>query len=122
MKLFCYRIPPIDFWSGAMTGRQLIESAWDTHAPLGHAEAWASTASFCQMVEVLAEKAEKGFASIGWEGDVREGPFYFALPSDGSLLIGYMIKQDNNGSCFVASPRRLEFLDAIADRPVAVEE
>ncbi len=38
------------------------------------------------------------------KGDTREGPFYFAVPSDTEMALGYVLKQDNNGNCFIASP------------------
>jgi ATP-dependent Lon protease len=44
------------------------------------------------------------------EGDIRESPYYFSVPGDNKMEIGYIIKQDNNGDCFVASPVPLPHL------------
>jgi hypothetical protein len=108
VKLYCYHIPPIDFWFGALTGEQLLESACDNY------EDWRHIAAVCTEVADLKSQAEAAFKTISWEGDVREGPYYFALPGDTNLSIGYIIKQENNGNCFVASPEPLPFLDSLA--------
>ena len=68
----------------------------------------------------LKATAETAFKSILWEGDVREGPYYFAMPGESELDIGYIVKQDNNGSCFVASPIELPHLDSIAFKKTKV--
>lgn len=109
MKLYCYHIPPIDFWFGALTGKQLLETAWD-----GCHQDWTNIAAVCSQVGELKTRAEAAFKTIGWEGDVREGPYYFALPGDTDLSIGYIVKQDNNGNGFIASPEPLPFLDSLA--------
>ena len=108
MKLYCYEIPPIDYWFGALTDRQLLDSAWDNYQNLEH------IAAVCKEVADLKGQAEAAFKTIGWEGDVREVPYYFALPGDTDLSIGYIVKQEDNGNCFVASPEPLPFLDRLA--------
>ena len=108
MKIYCYHIPPIDFWFGALTDKQLLDSAWDNY------QDWGTIAQVCKHVAELKAKAEAAFKTIEWDGDVREGPYYFALPSDTDLSIGYIIKQENNGACFVASPEPLPNLDSLA--------
>jgi hypothetical protein len=60
-----------------------------------------------------AQASELG-RQVGWEGDIREGPYVSMLPNPGgdpqcSVLIAW--KQDNNGTTFVASPYRLPWLD-----------
>jgi hypothetical protein len=109
VKLYCYEIPPIDFWFGALTGRQLIENAWENYG-----EEWETIAAVCKQVAALKSQAEAAFKTINWEGDIREGPYYFALPGDTDLSIGYIVKQENNGNCFVASPEPLPFLEGQA--------
>ena len=69
--------------------------------------------------EVAQYKAfrEKAFAlghKVGWEGDIREGPFIAGLPTnetgnDGHIMIAW--KQDNNGDTFVVSPFKLPWLE-----------
>lgn len=100
--------PPIDYWFGALTDKQLLDSAWDNYQDRG------TIAEVCKHLAELKAKAEAAFKTIEWEGDVREGPYYFALPSDTDLSIGYIVKQENNGNCFVASPEPLPNLDSLA--------
>ena len=109
MKLYCYYIPPIDYWFGAITGDQLLATVWRE----GN-ENWESIAAISQEVVKLKTEAEAAFKTIGWEGDVREGPYFFALPGEVEMSLGYMLKQDNDGSCFIASPCELPNLDSIA--------
>jgi hypothetical protein len=115
MILYCYQIPPIDVWFGALDGGQLLASAW-----VGCQEDWGAIASVCGEVAEVKALAESAFRTIGWEGDVREGPYYFALPGETGLSIGHVIKQDNNGNCFVASPRELRHLDSLALKKTSV--
>jgi hypothetical protein len=114
VKLYCYHIPPIDFWFGALTDEQLLESAW------GNYKDWGHMAAVCKEVAELKGQAEAAFKTINWEGDVREGPYFFALPGGTDLSIGYIIKQENNGNCFVASPEPLPFLDTLAFEKTAI--
>lgn len=103
MKLFCYHIAPIDFWHGVLTGEELLTTIYRQGEP--H---FAQIAHECQEIARLVAKAEGAFRQMGWEGDIREGPFFFAVPAEPAMLLGYVLKQDNNGSCFVASPVQLE--------------
>ena len=94
--LFVYHLPPIDFWVGWKKEEDFIRDELDD-------------------VEFLAEyKQRKANAmvvakEIGWEGDMREGPFIAGLPEDCEYMIAW--KQDNNGNCFVATPHRLRWLE-----------
>jgi hypothetical protein len=116
MKLYCYHISPIDFWFGAMTGSQLLKDAWEECQ-----QDWGLLSWTCRRLADLQKHAEEAFKLIHWEGDVREGPYYFGLPGDKDMDIGYMIKQDNNGSCFIASPEPLPFLDSLTCAKCVVE-
>lgn len=109
MDLYCYSLSPIDFWLGALSGKQLLEAmAGDQYSD------WNSVSSYCNELGELQSKAEAAFKQIGWEGDTREGPYYFAVPGDNKMEIGYIVKQDNNGDCFVASPVPLPHLERLA--------
>lgn len=107
MKLYCYCIQPIDFWFGAMTDKQLLDTEWMSYH-------WGNLAGICKHLADLEERAKAAFKLIGWEGDVREGPYYFALPGETEMTLGYIIKQDNDGTTFVASPEPLPSLDKLA--------
>lgn len=102
MKLYCYHIAPIDYWYGALTEDELLSTVHRSGAP-----GFEHTAEMRTHIASLVKKAEEAFTSIGWEGDIRDGPFFFAIPGDASMRLGYMLKQDNNGNCFIASPIEL---------------
>lgn len=116
MKLYCYHVAPIDFWFGAV-GSSLLDSMID--GEYGDARERKQVRA---GIVALRSKAEKAFLGIGWEGDVREGPYFFSVPGDNQMLLGYMLKQDNNGSCFIASPIPLPVdIASIADQCVLDE-
>ena len=106
MLVYCYQLDtPIDFWIGAMTEDELFAAAErafpDENAP--HRVA--------RKIRALERLARDGFRGLGWEGDVREGPYYFGLPTEHELTFGYALKQDNNGTTFVAAPFPLPWLE-----------
>lgn len=105
MKLYCYHLAPIDFWYGVLTGEELLLTV---HGRDGRIPNFGQTARVCQVIDSLVTTAEEVFRQIGWECDVREGPFFFAVPGEPEMRLGYLLKQDNNGSCFVASPIELD--------------
>lgn len=68
---------------------------------------WAAYEAFRNQAYELAKK-------VGWEGDIREGPYIAGLPThetadDGHIMIAW--KQDNNGDTFVVSPYKLPWLE-----------
>ncbi len=100
MKLYCYRTGPIDEWFGTMTQDELessIDRQFEESARQGVRE----------QLKTLRARAEDCFQEMEWEGDIREGPFYFSVPAE-QMHIGYAIKQDNDGTCFLASPVPLD--------------
>ena len=106
MKLYCYHVAPIDHWTGALTAEQLLSTfVKDFDGD------WHAVSAFCSEMAQLEDRAQENFKKIGWEGDLRDGPYYFSVPGDSQMAIGYVIKQDNNGSTFVASPVPLPSLD-----------
>lgn len=48
-----------------------------------------------------------------WEGDVRSGPFVFAIPDpdNASYREAFVWKQRNNGTSFIASPCPIPWLE-----------
>ena len=105
MKLFCYHITPIDYWAGAMTREVLLRTMTDN---------WDSLADVCRRLDTLQSKAEEVFKKLKWEGDVCNEPYYFAIPNEHDMAIGFIVKQDNNGSTFVASPCELPHLNSLS--------
>lgn len=108
-NVYVYGLPPIDFWAGAMTRDQLL-SALGTEEHLG----------LRFLSETLREAADLNSATLaaaeqmGWEGDIREGPFWFAVPCEQGMEFGIVFKQDNNGTTYVGSPVPLAHLDDLA--------
>lgn len=97
--LYCYAVGPVDFWPGAMTRKQLAESLvveGQTHI----------------SVSELLMDAEHASRKIGWDGDHRQEPRFFVLPDpeNFTMALGFVIKQDNDGLCFVVSPFPLQHL------------
>ncbi|PSS59873.1 hypothetical protein C6558_36235 [Ensifer sp. NM-2] len=100
--IFVYKLGPIDFWNGWL-------SAADFVAETENVDANYNEETFLPFVE----KAQDLARGIGWEGDMRSGPFVSALPNpDSGNLSDFILawKQDNNGTTFVASPYELPWL------------
>ncbi len=59
-----------------------------------------------QSLTVLSNKS-------AWEGDIREGPYVAMLPGNEYEFANWVVllKQNNNGSTFVVSKYKLEYLD-----------
>jgi len=119
--LYCYRALPIDLWHGALTAKALIAELPDEsspHVPLRGESSPKNIAQFLRRVTELEKRAHEGFKKLGWEGDIREGPYFFCLPGETQLALGYMLKQDNNGTTFVASPHPLPWVADQSDTVV----
>jgi len=102
ISLYCYHIAPIDFWYGAITKDEMLETVRRSGD-----QSERHAAAVAEEIENLISKATEAFKQIGWEGDTLEGPFFFAVPSCTRMQMGYILKQENNGDCFVASPIEL---------------
>jgi len=99
-----YCTAAIDFWNGWQTHADLFQPERDETGPKHPATEWPP----------LWEKAQELARRVGWEGDIRDGPYRTVLPDEKGGLPPVIIawKQDNNGITFVASPYRLPWLDA----------
>lgn len=115
MKIYCYKLPPIDFWEGAMTGGDLLSTMRTWRGDLG------AVIGYLSSVDELERSAQDGFRELHWEGDIREGPYYFAVPGEADMIPGYALKQDNNGTTFVACTVELPHLDELAFERLVVE-
>ncbi len=107
--MFAYARAAIDFWDGWQNEPEFLASLFKGYDLVEDAESAVS-----RYVKTL-RKAKEVATHIGWEGDIREGPFIAGLPTsstgyDNQYMIAW--KQDNNGDTFVFSPYRLPWLEA----------
>ena len=104
-----YHTAPIDYWLGALDTKQLLDILKDHHT----LDSVGDAANQIDELRKMVEESGPHWKKLGWEGDIRQGPFFFAVPGDGSMRFGCIVKQDNNGNCFVASPVPLEGLNVM---------
>jgi hypothetical protein len=125
-EIYCYCIPPVDFFEYAMTEKQLIKKLRETaiRGPWAYDEndfslkvhlSKQDIQNDLSSLEKLKTGAKKGFEKLHWEGDLCDRPYYFSIPCPPSFDIALIIKQDNNGTCFVASPVPLPHLESSPD-------
>jgi len=116
MSLYVYHIPPIDYFGeryGWTDMKKLLDEAV--------ADEYESICLGLSKEELTLRwwKAQRLARKIGWEGDIRDGPWLAAIPvecGDWDFIIAW--KQDNNGTTFVATPYILPWLDDIAAEPI----
>lgn len=100
-----YVISPIDFWNGCQTFDQYMWQLGRVGDERRELRNYAER--FLCAARCLAPE-------LGWEGDIREGPYVFLLPHDGNCEIGIAWKQENNGTTFVFAPVALPWLESHA--------
>jgi hypothetical protein len=99
--MIVYCVPTLDLWSGWQKSEDVFKlRVFD--------DGTAHDASRC------GAKFKDLAVKVGWEGDIREGPFVAVLPDEGGVLSPVIIawKQDNNGTTFVASRYLLPWYDS----------
>lgn len=65
-------------------------------------------------IHAVPREIREAAAEIGWEGDVRgDACVVFLMPEDTTFVGGFAWKQDNNGTCFVASSVELPHLSEL---------
>jgi hypothetical protein len=114
MAWHAYEIPPIDInWRFLRT---VDETARTVGAEDAAAEAGGATSEGPDIREFLAswESAKQAARDRGWDGDFRNEPVVFWLPDDTDFVWGFVVKQDNNGTTFVLSPRELPNVAALS--------
>jgi hypothetical protein len=106
--MFAYARAAIDFWPGWLSEEEFkAQLAHRCFTQRDIANAWSRYEQFRDRAYDLAKK-------VGWEGDIRSGPFIAGLPThetaiDGNVMLAW--KQDNNGDTFVVSPYKLPWLE-----------
>lgn len=99
---------PIDFWNGWQKTNEVVTyERTELRVPPGLKIDRDEYLPFLFAVKELAH-------DLGWEGDMREGPFVSVLPDPqtGGALLLTAFKQDNNGITFVGSQVELDYLAA----------
>lgn len=103
--MYVYECSPIDFWHGWHPLRTLMVRGGDEYD-------WAMEGLPSPgEVDATWKLAQTMARILGWEGDVRSGPYWIPLPWDTGVwdfAIGW--KQDNNGTTFIASPVQFTWL------------
>lgn len=51
-----------------------------------------------------------------WEGDIRNGPYVFMIPKEGTMEPGLVWKQDNNGNTFVVTLTELPWMEGLGEK------
>jgi hypothetical protein len=101
--MFVYARSAIDYWPGWISEEAFLRELNDEYSVIDPAD-----------YQSLKQKAFELAHKVGWEGDIREGPFVAGLPPQGPEPLSDIIiawKQDNNGDTFIASPIRLSWLE-----------
>lgn len=110
--MYAYHIAPIDYaWDQ-------LKSVATTAGEMAAAEAEVAVAGvsrseYPEVAEFLRdwEEAKSLAYSEGWEGDFRQGPVVFWVPTSDSFKYGFAFKQPNNGSTFIISPVPMPWLE-----------
>jgi hypothetical protein len=104
--VFVYALAqPIDFFDGL-----LPLPRWIAEDPASNT-AWALRAALA-----LSDAAPH----VRWDGDMRHLPSVGALPIPDTAELFLVVKQDNNGTCFVVSDGPIEWLLEYCDQHVEV--
>jgi hypothetical protein len=115
MSYYVYALPPVDHgWFFAKTVSEVAEFLGGLEAKakadghLGYDSVYPTADDFLRDWQA-AQHAAQG---AGWEGDFRnmEQRVVFAIPFDSGFQVGFVFKQDNNGTTFVVSPMELSYL------------
>lgn len=117
MTWYVYECPPIDFnWHMLPTAKSVAaqlasreaEAAIQYGKGLTLAEGYLDADYFVE----LWESAKAAATEADWEGDFRQEPhvLWLPFPEDADFRVGFVFKQDNNGTTFVISPIQLPHL------------
>ncbi len=99
MFKFKYVVNPIDYYNGCMTlGEFLTRSDSENINEI-----------LCELSCGMAEMKK-----LGWEGDIRGDIYVFAIPDDVSMAMGFVWKQDNNGTTFILSKKELPWFERLS--------
>lgn len=119
---FVYMIEPIDDWTGWMDKAALLSSVFfedfvEPPPALTISERIKHDIERGRgVLSVFEQRAFSMARTAGWEGDIRQGPYFSALPPashDNHCYAAIMMafKQDNNGQTFIATPYALPWIE-----------
>lgn len=107
--MFGYVLSPIDWFDGCIDLDDFIKN-YQTRSVVDD-----DFQKHNEIHEILTRLLEGMKFSKWWEGDLREPIKVFAVPGDGKTDVGFIWKQDNNGTTFVLSPVPLQHLESLCD-------
>jgi|SRR6516164_6932518 hypothetical protein len=110
--MIVYELGPIDMWFGWTPLQKVLAIA---SKPFSERGDWCHHSA--GKLEYALAHAQQLAKLLGWERDMREGPYFSPLPENDTDPAAFLLawKQDNNGTTFVASPYRLPWLDKSCD-------
>ncbi len=91
--MYQYEMDPIDYFEGCVP---LADYLKNTANP--------------DINDIISELVVNMGKFKGWEGIIQDGIWVFAIPDDVETKVGFVWKQDNNGTTFVISPIPLPHL------------
>lgn len=101
---------PIDFgWENLKTLSETIYDISKQGSFLSNDVDTDGVNSFLNNWNFAKAEAKK----CGWEGDFRNTPNVFWLPSEESFSYGFVFKHENNGTTFIISPFPLPWIESI---------
>ncbi len=106
IDIFVYGVEPIDAWLGWSDEAQFRASVDKWCYPERRDAIWALYEAFRDRAQIIAR-------DLGWQGDIREGPFIAGVPTfeiRNTSLFMVAWKQDDDGLTFIASPVQLPWL------------
>lgn len=113
--MFVYEVEPIDDWGGWRLADDVFRvcAATDGFPP---SIAYRDASEWYPFWE--RAQASAGRPPLHWEGDIREGPYVSMLPDpdNGGTCFLVAWKQNNNGTCYIASPFALPWLEDYPDQ------
>lgn len=106
---------PIDYFSGCVQFNDYVKEIYESNDLYPESE-FDIRERFKALSQIYGEVSEAMQGFVSWEGDIVEnGLLVFALPCDScETKVGFIWKQENNGSTFVASPFPLPWLEGCA--------
>jgi len=112
---YFYTLNPIDWFAGFLSVAEYIRQIEDEYEECGANPRENVRAIDC-FAKWLVETTAKLKGEGCWEGDIRDKLYVFALPSGESgdkEPLALIVKQDNNGTTFIASPYELKWLKRV---------